>query len=146
MASERVASVADHNRRAGPERASRSAYIRSAATNNPLACPPGVNPRSSEGRRWRDLAVHYAGMLGPERMTRENVRTRLRAVLWLSVELDRLQGERLCDRPVPLHTVLHLTQELRTLLAELGLNDETRSSSQQPVLRDYLYSKNGAAP
>jgi putative DNA primase/helicase len=64
---------------------------------------------------------------------------------WLSVELDRLQGERLCDRPVSLHTVLHMTQELRTLLAELGLNDETRSG-QQPVLRDYLHSKNGAAP
>jgi hypothetical protein len=71
-------------------------------------------------------------------MAREDVRTRLRTVLWLSVEIDRLQGERLSDRPVPLHSVLHATQELRTLLQELGLSETTRSNGEtlEQVLRN----------
>jgi hypothetical protein len=136
--------MADHNSTVSSTPASRPArrspVLQARVSNDPLAPPLGLNPRSSEGRRWRDLALVYSAQLGPERMAREDVRTRLRSVLWLSVEVDRLQGERLCDRPVPLHSVLHATQELRTLLQELGLSEPQGNGSG---LRDYL---NGAAP
>src|SRR5262245_16138276 len=102
---------------------SRSAFVRAARTNNPLLLPPGVSSRSSQGRRWRDLASSYAARLG-DRITDEAIVARLRSVIWLSIEIERLQAERLCNQPVPVHTLLHMTQELRVLLSELGLSKD----------------------
>jgi hypothetical protein len=125
-------------------REQRAATARSRTTNDPLRWPVGLHPQSGVARRWRDLATHYAAQLGPERMAREDVRTRLRSVLWLSVEVDRLQGERLCDRPVPLHSVLHAAQELKALLNELGLSEPTNSNSDG--LAQLLRNGGGAGP
>ena len=78
------------------------------------------------GAGWRDLAEPYAGLLGPERMAARGRARPAAQLLWLTVEIERLQSERMSDRPVPLHTVLHATQERRALLTELGLSDATR--------------------
>jgi hypothetical protein len=109
---------------------------RSAVTNDPLALPPALLLTTSAGRRWRDLAVSYAEQLGPERMTREDVRARLRSLIWITVELERLHDERVCDRPVPLHTMLHLAQEQRALIAELGLG--AAHATTAPSVADYV--------
>jgi hypothetical protein len=105
----------------------RPAVLRSRLTNDPLVLPAGLNSRSSEGRRWRDLALAYSAQLGPERMKYDGIGTQLRSLLWLSLELDRMTAERLAGKPVPLHTVLHATQEVRALLIALGLSEPTRS-------------------
>jgi hypothetical protein len=102
---------------------------RAARSNDPLALPEALRGRgqSPEGRRWRDLAAHYSAQLGSQRMKREEVRARVRSLIWLTIEIERLHDIRVCDRP-PIHTLLHMVQEQRVLIAELGLSDATRSS------------------
>ena len=103
-----------------------------------MALPAGLSRQ--DARRYRDLIHEYAGRVGAERMKYEDTQARVPAVVWLTVELERLQGERLCDRPVPLHTVLHMTQELRTLLQELDLSEPRNNSNghDDGALRGYL--------
>jgi hypothetical protein len=115
---------------------------RAARTNDPLALPKTLRGRgqSPQGRRWRDLARAYSAQLGPERMQREDVRARLRNLIWLTIELERLHDTAVSDRP-PIHTLLHMTQEQRVLLAELGLCDATRSDA--PRLSQYLEQPDG---
>jgi hypothetical protein len=125
-----------------PSRPSRPRTLRSATTNDPLRLPSGLDSHSSEGRRWRDLADAYAAQLGPERMKYDIVQTQLRSLLWLSIELERLQAERLADKNVPLHTVLHATQEVRALIAALGLSEAMRSDGES--LHDVLRDDGGA--
>lgn len=86
---------------------------RAARTNDPLSLPPGVRGQSPRGRRWRDLAAYYSTLLGAERMKQEEVRTRVRSVLWLTVEVERLQDQRIGDKTVSLQTLLQLQKELR---------------------------------
>jgi hypothetical protein len=110
---------------------------RAARTNDPLALPEALRGRgqSPEGRRWRDLAAHFAARLGKERMQSEATRARVRNLIWLTVELERLHDACVCDRP-PVHTWLHMSQEQRVLLTELGLSESTRSNGDD--LRDHL--------
>jgi hypothetical protein len=144
----RVVTAADNNR-VPLTRASRSPLIRSARTNNPLMCPPGLDPRSSRGRRWRDLCRHYGQRLGAERLVDEATRARLLNLIWLTLELERLRDARVCDRP-PVHTLLHMSQEQRVLLSELGLSEPARSNDDvaQPDPLDYAartYGEDGAS-
>ena len=121
---------------------------RAARTNHPLVLPPGLNGQSPAGRRWRDLVEHYSVQLGPERMRNESIRARLRSLVWLTLEIERCTDERVCDKPVAIHTLLHMGQELRVLLAELGLkhdepqprpSPESEPGPERPTsLADYL--------
>ena len=115
----------------------RASTLRSRRTNDPLVLPAGLNPRSSEGRRWRDLALAYSAQLG-DRLKYDGVGTQLRSLLWLSLEIDRMTAERLTGKPVSLHSVLHATQEVRVLLAALGLSEPTQSNGEtlEQVLRN----------
>jgi len=115
---------------------------RAARTNHPLGLPEGLHGQSPGARRWRDLARSYSARLGAERMRREDVIARVRSVVWLTLEIERLQDERLCDQPVPLHTLLHMTQELRVLISELGLSTPA-GSERPPSLQGYLRNRGG---
>jgi hypothetical protein len=129
--------------------AARPVTLRSRRTNDPLVLPSGLNSRSSEGRRWRDLALAYSAQLG-DRVKYDGVGTQLRSLLWLSLEVDRMTAERLAGKPLPLHTVLHAAQEVRALLAALGLGQplgRKGNGDSGSDLHDYLHSKsNGGAP
>lgn len=109
---------------------------RAARTNDPLELPQGVRGQSPEGRRWRDLAAHYSARLGAERMEREDVRVRIRLILWLTIELERMQDQRLCDKPAPLQMLLYMQKELRDLLRSLGLHVVVPTSARNS--KDYV--------
>lgn len=108
---------------------------RAHRTNDPLALPATLSLKTSQGRRWRDLTVTYAEQLG-DRMEREDVRTRVSSLVWVTTELERLHDARMAGKPANLHTILHMTQEQRTLIAELGLSDPP--SETGPGLDKYL--------
>jgi hypothetical protein len=76
---------------------------------------------SSRGRRWRDLVTIFAEQLGEERMRDEAIKTRLGVLVMLTLELERLSEEQVCDRPLDPHQLVHLAQEQRALMQELGL-------------------------
>jgi hypothetical protein len=128
MASDRVAMPTDHNPTTAAAPAPRSAYTRSARTNS-LVPPPGLNPRSSEGRRWRDLCHYYGQRLGPQCLADEAIRALLLNLIDLTLELERIRDLPPAQQPRA-ETRLHLQQEQRTLLAQLGLSAATRSDAQ----------------
>jgi hypothetical protein len=120
-----------------PRSFGRSAFVRAARTNQPLALPAGMRSRSPEGRRWRDLCRHYGNRLGAERLADEATRAKLLALIHLTM---RLELARDAATPLPLHSELHAVQELRTLLQDLGVSEPQSNGSG---LRDYL---NGGTP
>jgi hypothetical protein len=120
--------------------AGRSAFVRAARTNNPLVPPAGVPARSPEGRRWRDLCRHYGSKLGAERLRDEATRARLLNLVWLTLELEHIRDTPPAQRP-PVHTCLHLSQEQRVLLSELGLSEPARSGGEGDALQAYLATK-----
>jgi hypothetical protein len=135
------------NRRLSPNGVKeRGPTARSKLSNNPLLRPEGVSAQSNAGRRWRDLASYYGKVLGPERLSREDIRAKLRNVIWLTLETEQLRTERLCGRPVSIHQVLHLSQELKALLGDLGLAEPSAPGSASssvplptfPTLRNEL--------
>jgi len=69
-------------------------------------------------------------------MQHEAVIARVRSVCWLTCEVEQLQDARMCGKPVATETVLHLTQELRLLLRELGLSNAT--SAALPTVANYV--------
>src|SRR5262249_27446783 len=119
---------------------------RAARTNSPLEPPEHLRGKghTAAGRRWRDLCRFYGNRLGASRLADEATRARLLNLIWLTLELERLRDARVCDRP-PVHTLLHMSQEQRVLLQELGLSEPTRSSGEGgDALHDYLRSKESA--
>jgi hypothetical protein len=118
---------------------------RARRTNFPLEPPAALRSKgqnSSEYRRWKDLCRHYGQRLGPQRLADEAVRAKLLSLIWTTLELERARDA----GTVAAHTLLHLSQHQLVLLAELGLNDATRSNGDGGALRDYLRDNNGAGP
>lgn len=124
--------------------ATRSAFVRAARTNNPLAPPAGLDPRSPEGRRWRDLARYFGQRLGAERLRDEAQRALLLNLVSITLEIERIRDTPTATQP-QVHTRLHLMQEQRCLLAELGLSGAARNG-EPSALRDLLRDSNGGAP
>jgi hypothetical protein len=84
---------------------------------------------------------------GPQRLRDEGTRAKLLNLVWMTLELERIRDS--AQQP-PTHTILHICQEQRTLLAELGLSERSHGNNNGdsgPDLHDYLRSKNnGGAP
>jgi hypothetical protein len=113
---------------------------RARRTNTPLELPAALRGKgnSPEGRRWRDLCRYYGNKLGTQRLADEATRARLLNLIWLTLELERIRDAPITQQP-PIHTVLHLSQEQRVLLAELGLNESTTASPvASSSLTEYL--------
>lgn len=92
-----------------------------------------MNPRSSEGRRWRDLIRHYGSRLGPERLADEATRALLLNLVSLTLKLETHQ--------LKPETQLHFIQQQRTLMQDLGLSEpkgEVRRATPDADLTDYL--------
>ena len=117
---------------------------RAHRTNSPLELPATLRGKGQtpEGRRWRDLCRHYGSRLGPERLADEATRAQLLNLIDLTLRLERIRDS--AQQP-PTHTILHLCQEQRALLAELGLSERSHGNNNGdsgPDLHDYLRSKN----
>ena len=107
----------------------RSAFVQAARTNNPLQLPAGMRSRSPQGRRWRDLS-HAWGEARPRRLADEATRAQLLNLIWLTMELECIRDLPTSQRP-PVHTLLHMSQEQRVLLQQLGLNEPTQSNGRR---------------
>ena len=70
-------------------------------------------------------------------MKREDVRARVRTLIIVTIELERLQDDA-CNEP---HTLLHFAQEQRALIAELKLDASEPNNAKQSIRKsvsDYL--------
>jgi hypothetical protein len=111
---------------------------RAARTNSPLEPPEALRGKGHTpiGRRWRDLCCYYGNRLGAARLYDEGTRARLLALIQISLELERIRDATVGSAPMTPST-LHLVQEQRTLLQELGLSVDTRRDDELArALRD----------
>jgi hypothetical protein len=111
----------DYSSHVAPTPSRRSPLVRAARSNDPLMLPAGIDARSPAGRRWNDLAAHYSQQIGPQRLAFESTRAKLTSLLWLTLQLERARDATKGDC-LPIHTMLHLAQEQRVLISELGLD------------------------
>jgi hypothetical protein len=150
----------------GGDRAQRPRVLRAKRTNHPLVPPRGLS--LTEGRRWRDLCRFYGVKLGAQRLADEAVRARLLHLLWTTLQLERLRdaplspAEHSAAHAYALYVRMHLAQEQRGLLHDLGLSEREQQNgrgaqngagAQQgaqpdagPTLREYLHANQGAPP
>jgi hypothetical protein len=79
--------------------------------------------------------------LGAERLADEATRAQLLNLIWLTLELERIRDLPSAQRP-PVHTLLHMSQEQRVLLQQLGLNEATKSNGESETLEQVLRNGN----
>ena len=115
-------------------------------TNHPLELPAALRGKGHTpiGRRWRDLCRHWGNKLGPERLRDEGTRAKLLNLIWMTLELEAMRDADSARRS-PVHTQLHLCQEQRTLLAELGLSEPAHSNGDG-LAQTLRNGGNGVAP
>lgn len=104
---------------------------RSRITNGALF-PPGVDGRSAEARRFRDLHREFATALppGPRTVTQD---ARLRTLVGLTLALERIGAQQARGMiPDPAELVA-LSNAQGRLLAELGLTAPAPQSEPDPV-------------
>ena len=65
---------------------------------------------------------HWGPRLGAQRLADEAIRATLLNLIWITLELERIRDLPTSQRPA-IHTVLHISQEQRVLLQQLGLNE-----------------------
>jgi hypothetical protein len=88
-----------------------------------------------------------------DQMLREDVRARLRSLIWLTLEIEQLHDDRVSNKPVNLQLLLHMSQEQRVALNELGLAPTPPSPKPKPEpppapldLRAHIASRVRGAP
>jgi hypothetical protein len=101
--------------------------------------PAKLDLTTSRGRRWRDLVMMWAAQLGEEKMRDETIKARLGSLVLITLRLEDLQEESVCGpSPRDSYELIHLAQEQRSILRELGLSTGAVDGSTQSDLHAYL--------
>ncbi len=102
---------------------------------------PGVDGRSAEARRYRDLVAGFSGDFGTQKLSERELAL-IRQAAALSVQSEAMQVQIVRGGDVDLEQLTRLTNVLTRTLKELGLQ---KRRPVAPSLADYLAAKNGGA-
>jgi hypothetical protein len=122
--------------------AARSTRLRSRVTNGSKLVA-GLDGRSAEARRYRDLVISYADDLGGADKITEAQRTLIGQVATLQIQSERVQATVLRGEQVNLEQLTRLANASTRILSRLGLKRER--SDATPDLAAYL-AANHAEP
>ena len=126
------------NRAASVDRPTR---LRSKVTNGSKMVL-GLDGRSAEARRFRDLVISYADDLGgPDRITQAQ-RTLITQAATLTVQAERIQASVLKGENVNTNQLTRLSNSVVRILSRLGIRRERRDEG--PDLASYLAANHGA--
>ncbi len=103
-----------------PALAARPAYLRSRLTNDPLLLR-GVDGRSAEARRYRDIGMALADDLGGSALLNEPTRILIRQAAALTVQVESLQSKIVAGDEIDLEQLTRLSNVLGRTLQRLGL-------------------------
>ena len=102
----------------------------------------GLDGRSAEARRFRDLVISYADDLGgPDRITQAQ-RTLITQAATLTVQAERIQASVLKGENVNTNQLTRLSNSVVRILSRLGIRRERRDEG--PDLASYLAANHGA--
>jgi hypothetical protein len=123
--------------------AARPLTVRSAITNDPLAIR-GVDGRSAEARRYRDVAIALADDLGGQDRLTEPAKILVRHAAALTVQIETLQARIVRGEDVDLEQLTRLSNVLGRTLQRLGLK-KPRPAPSSPLARHFSRPPSEAA-
>jgi hypothetical protein len=100
--------------------ASRPLTVRSALTNDPLKLR-GIDGRSVDARRYRDVAIALADDLGGQDKLSESSKILVRQAAALTVQVEGLQSKIVAGADVDIEQLTRLSNSLSRMLHRLGL-------------------------
>jgi hypothetical protein len=103
-----------------PAMASRPLTVRSALTNDPLKLR-GIDGRSVDARRYRDVAIALADDLGGQDKLNESCKILVRQAAALTVQVEGLQSKIVAGGDVDLEQLTRLSNVLGRTLQRLGI-------------------------
>lgn len=109
--------------------------LRSHLTNS-LHALPGVDGRSVDARRYRDLAQAFADELGGSAAFGEAAQALVRQAAGLVLQAEKLQGAAVRGEVVDLEQMTRLSNAATRALTKLGVKRTARDST--PTLHEYL--------
>jgi hypothetical protein len=103
-----------------PAMAARPLTVRSALTNDPLKLR-GIDGRSVDARRYRDVAIALADDLGGQDKLNESSKILVRQAAALTVQVEGLQSKIVAGGAIDLEQLTRLSNVLGRTLHRLGL-------------------------
>lgn len=116
---------------------------RAAVTNGRLL-PRGIDGRSAEGRRWKDLYREFSAQTpaGAPSVARE---ARLRALVGVTVALERIGALQARGEPVDHAELVSLANSQGRLMQELGLAPCPAEPPRPPSIEEFLRDRKEGA-
>jgi hypothetical protein len=134
---------ADSQGQSSPVVAPRPLTVRSALTNDPLLLR-GVDGRSVEARRYRDVAIALADDLGGQDRLSEPSKILVRQAAAMTVQVESLQSKIVSGEDVNLEQLTRLSNVLGRTLQRLGLR-KPRARSSSPLAEHFSRPPGSAA-
>ena len=122
--------------------AARPSRLRSRVTNGSKMVA-GLDGRSAEARRYRDLAMSFADDLGGADKLTEAQRTLIAQAATLQVQSERVQAAVLRGEVIDVEQLTRLANAAMRILSRLGLKRERRDTT--PTLDEYLAANHSEA-
>jgi len=122
--------------------ADRPSRLRSRVTNGSKMVA-GLDGRSAEARRYRDLAMSFTDDLGGAGKLTEAQRTLIAQAATLQVQAERVQAAVLKGELVDVEQLTRLANASMRILSRLGIKRERRDTT--PSLAEYLAANHSEA-
>jgi hypothetical protein len=116
--------------------------LRSAITNGTRVVAPGIDGRSAQARRFRDLVRGMEQDLGGAAVLSEGQRQLVRRAATISAQLEAIEARAATGEQIDVSSYATASNALRRLLTSLGLR---RVAKAAPRLADMLEQRGGAA-
>jgi hypothetical protein len=137
-----ASSLADRSPDVRDDVAARPATTRSRITNGKQLLV-GIDGRSAEARRYRDIAIALADDLGGQDKLSEPARILVRQAAALTIQVEGLQSKIVLGEAVDLEQLTRLSNVLGRTLHRLGLE---RAAMASPPVSVKAWPKTEAAP
>jgi hypothetical protein len=119
--------------------AARSTTVRSRVTNGKMIA--GVDGRSAEARRYRDLCMSFADDIGGAAGLTEAQRALVRQAAMLAVQSEKLQGGMIRGEAIDDEQMTRVANSLSRTLSRLGIRKRATAKLSIP---EYLAQRDAA--
>jgi hypothetical protein len=127
-----------------PTKVDRPLRTRASVSNGTRMYPKGVDGRSAEARRFKDLVSSFAAGLGGEGALTEAERALIRIAASLAVQSERLQAALVAGREVNSQEMTRLANSSARVFTALRIKRERKEAV--PTLSQYLADRKDGAP
>jgi hypothetical protein len=115
--------------------------VRSALTNDPLKLR-GIDGRSADARRYRDVAIALADDLGGQDKLNESSKILVRQAAAMTVQVESLQSKIVSGDDVDIEQLTRLSNVLGRTLQRLGIR---KRADRKLTVSEYLEARDRRA-